>query len=239
MSTPQNPSTRGAKDMYLDSTYLDRNPTWDVEDSAWKARQVHGMLARHRMQPKTVAEIGCGAGEILKQLSLLHPATAFHGYELSPQAYELCRSRASAQVSYFLEDLLDKEACFDVLLCIDVFEHVEDYIGFLRALKPKATHKIFHIPLEITVSSVLRDTMMNARRSVGHLHYFTPRTALATLEDSGYQVVDYCFTPSFDDLPPKSLRSRLARIPRKLLYAASPALMVKLLGGCSLLVLAK
>jgi hypothetical protein len=183
--------------------------------------------------------VGCGAGEILKQLSKKSPSTSLYGYELSPQAFELCKSREDEKVKYFMENLLDKDEHFELLLCIDVFEHVEDYIGFLKQLKQKANNHIFHIPLDITVSSVLRNTMMSARQSVGHLHYFTPETALATLKDSGYEIVDYCFTPSFDDLPSKTLKSKIARLPRKILYAISPKLMVKLLGGCSLLVLTK
>jgi hypothetical protein len=233
------PTTSGAKEIYLDETYLNNNRTWHVEDSPWKAQQINKMLSKHRIDAATVCEIGCGAGEILKQLSTTHPRTVFAGYELSPQAFELCKTRESEKVKYFMTNLLETEDHFDVSLCIDVFEHVEDYIGFLKQLKARSRFHIFHIPLDITVSSVLRNTMMDARHSVGHLHYFTPETALATLKDSGYEIVDYFFTPSFNDLPSRTLKGRLAKLPRKLLYAVSPKLMVRLLGGCSLLVLSK
>lgn len=236
---PVKRTTRVAKDMYLDETYLSQNPTWHVEDSAWKAQQIRKMLSRHSVKLDTVCEVGCGAGEILKQLSAKYPATMFFGYEFSPQAFELCKTRESEKIKYFMENLLDKDNRFDVLLCIDVFEHIEDYIGFLKQLKSKASVHIFHIPLDISVSSVLRNAMMSARESAGHLHYFTPETALATLKDSGYEVVDYFFTPSFDGLPLKMLKSKLAKLPRKILYSISPGLMVKLLGGGSLLVLTK
>src|SRR3569833_2547256 len=214
--------TRGSKNIYLDETYLSINPTRHVEDPTWKAQQIDKMLSMNNINATTVCEVGCGAGEILKQLSAKHPTTMFFGYELSPQAFELCKTRESEKVKYFMKNLLDTEDRFDVLLCIDVFEHVEDYIGFLKQLKPKSNFQIYHIPLDITVSSVLRNTMMNARHSVGHLHYFTPETALATLKDSGYEIVDYFFTPSFDDLPSKTIKGKLAKLPRKLLYALAP-----------------
>lgn len=240
MSTSQvKPTTRDAKDIYLDETYLDKNPTWHVEDSPWKAQQIQKMLRKHDIVVDTICEVGCGAGEILRQLSLERPKTMFFGYELSPQAFELCKARGSARVKFFLQNILEQDAHFDVLLCIDVFEHVEDYMGFLRSLKSKATYQVFHIPLDITVASVLRKTIVRARRSVGHLHYFTAETALATLRDCGYEVVDYFFTPSFNDLPAKTRNNNIARLPRKFLYAISPRLMVTLLGGCSLLVLTK
>jgi len=233
-TTPHTPTT-----MYTDGEYLKNNTNWHVEDSAWKATQIVKMLSKHNIDVNEICEVGCGAGEILNQLSQKYPNTKFSGYELSPQAFELCKTRESERVSYYMENLLNKEDIFDILLCIDVFEHVEDYIGFLKQIKYKAKFHIFHIPLDITVLSVLRNSMMWARKSVGHLHYFTPETALATLNDSGYEIVDYFFTPSFDELPSKTVKSKLAKLPRKILYSISPKLMVKILGGCSLLVLTK
>lgn len=225
------------KKIYLDNTYLNCNPTWHVEDSIWKAQQIQKMLSKNNINADTICEIGCGAGEILNQLSVKNPNTKFYGFEPSPQAYELCRTKESNRIKFYNDDLLRKEIQFDVLLCIDVFEHVEDYIGFLKQLKPRATQHIFHIPLEITLSSLFSNTMINARQNVGHLHYFTPETALATLKDNGYEIVDYYYTPFFELLPRNSIRTKLKILPRKLLYSISPKLMAKLLLGLSLLVL--
>jgi hypothetical protein len=76
-------------------------------------------------------------------------------------------------------------AHFDIVMAIDVFEHVEDYFGFLRKLRGKAEYKIFHIPLELSVQSVLRSSIIiEGRKSVGHIHYFTKETALETLKDT-------------------------------------------------------
>jgi hypothetical protein len=75
-----------------------------------------------------------------------------------------------------------------------VFEHVPDYIGFLEKCKPLAKYKIYHIPLDIHVSSVLRGSFVNARYSVGHLHYFSEESALATLKDTGHEIVDCFYT---------------------------------------------
>jgi predicted RNA methylase len=227
------------KNIYESGEYLEKNSTWHVEDSLWKAHQIHSILSKNKIESKTICEVGCGAGEILKQLSCKLLSVDFCGYELSPQAYELCKTRETKKVQYKNINIFDDNIFFDTLLCIDVFEHVENYIGFIKALKKKADYKIFHIPLDISVLSVLRDAQITARHNVGHLHYFTQATALATLTDAGYKIIDSAFTTSFKDLPSKSVKSKIAKIPRKILYAISPKLMVKLLGGCSLIVLAK
>jgi len=81
--------------------------------------------------------------------------------------------------------------------------------------------------------------MIAGRNDYGHLHYFTKETALATLQDTGYSIVDWCFTPYFDELHSKTLKNKIGQLPRKILKMISPELQVKLLGGSSLLVLAK
>jgi hypothetical protein len=229
----------GENSIYEDGSYLDKNPTWDVEDAPWKAVQVRRILERNGIRPSSVCEVGCGVGEIIRQLSLSMTEAKFVGYEVSPQAFALCESRRSERVDFRFGNLLAEDVHFDCALCIDVIEHVEDYIGFVRSLKQRATYKVFHIPLEVSISSVLRDAVMAARAQVGHLHYFTRETALATLRDVGYEIIDECYTASFLDMPGRTVRENLARLPRKALYALSPDLLVKTIGGCSLLVLAK
>ena len=180
------------QNIYTDGKYFNNNPTWGVEDSPWKAEQILKIINRNSLQPTSIAEIGCGAGEILYNLSSSLSTVSFYGYEISPQAFSLTETRKKNNIRFYLDNLIDKsEVYFDVVLCIDVFEHVEDYLGFLKQLKLKGKNHIFHIPLDISISSVLRSQpILNGRKTVGHLHYFTKETALATLEDAGYEIID-------------------------------------------------
>lgn len=226
-------------DRYTDGRYLQANSNWHENDSIWKAGKINAMLQRNNIVSKTVCEIGCGAGEILKQLSIWMPKSNFYGFEPSPQAYEICRKKQNETVKYECKDITQIHSNFDVLLCIDVFEHVEDYMGFVRSLKSIAHHKIFHIPIDLSVLAVLRNSMLDQRKSVGHLHYFTKETALATLIDCGHEIVDFAFTPYLLELPPQSMKAKLARFPCQMLYSIAPEFTVKMLGVSSLLVLTK
>jgi hypothetical protein len=50
--------------------------------------------------------------------------------------------------------------------------------------------------LDLSVQAVLRKNGLLLRRDHhAHLHYFTKETALRTLTDVGYQLVDYFYTP--------------------------------------------
>ena len=126
------------------------------------------------------------------------------------------------------------------MMAIDVFEHVEDYFGFLRDLKETAEHKIFHIPLDLSVQSVLRSSpLIKSRKSVGHIHYFSKETALETLKDTGYQIIDYFYTSGTLELPNRGWKASLLRTPRKIAFAISRDQAARIFGGFSLLVLAK
>ncbi|WP_271782599.1 class I SAM-dependent methyltransferase [Aquimarina algiphila] len=222
------------------SEYLKNNPTWHIEGSPWKAKQILKMLNRNPIDPKSIAEVGCGAGEILNQLHLSMPEDViFSGYDISIDAINIARQREKDRLEFKYEDFVETNKKFDLLLMIDVFEHVNDYLGFLKMCKDKAEHTIFHIPLDISVIRILKNELISSRKSVGHLHHFMKETAIATLEDCGYEIIDFFYTTSFMDFPRKTISSKITYFPKKIMYKANKDLAVKLLGGCSLLVLAK
>ncbi len=74
-------ATYDASDIYYDGQYLQNNAGWHAEDSPWKARQIDKILAHNNIAPQLIAEVGCGAGEILKELSINYPKANFVGYE--------------------------------------------------------------------------------------------------------------------------------------------------------------
>jgi hypothetical protein len=228
--------------MYQSGEYLDKNPRWHAADSPWKAAQILKMIRKQNLNPATVCEVGCGAGEILNRLHAELPATNFFGYEVSPQAYEICSAKTKERLQFRLGDLLETEERFDLLLCIDVFEHVPDYLSFLERLRGRASRFIFHIPLDLSALSLLRPArLMKTRYGVGHLHMFTAETALAVLKDTGYETLDSFFTAGGLELEKnqKRLRTVLANLPRRVLGKFSPRLAARILGGYSLLVFAK
>jgi SAM-dependent methyltransferase len=231
-----------AKSMYEDGAYFERNPTWHQEDSPWKAEQVRKILAKHSIIPSTICEIGCGAGEVLSCLAKEYGDRVMaSGYEISPQAFDICREKERANVHFLLADAFaEGQPTFDVVMAIDVFEHVEDYFGFLRKCRAKGVYKVFHIPLELSVQTVLRGSpILKSRASVGHIHYFTKETALASLNDTGYEVVDYVYTSGALGLPNRGWKADLLRLPRRIFFGFHQDLAVRVLGGFSLLVLAR
>jgi 2-polyprenyl-3-methyl-5-hydroxy-6-metoxy-1,4-benzoquinol methylase len=227
--------------IYTGGEYASSHPTYHVEDSAWKANQILKMLQRRLLAPKFVCEVGCGAGEILRQLQQHLPTVElFDGYDISPQAIELSRTRANSRLQFFCKDFLAADTRhYDLLLCMDVFEHVEDYLGFLRKLRARAQYKMFHIPLDLSAQAVLRGSpIAEAKAAHGHIHYFTKDTALAALSYADYEIVDWMYTGAGVEKSYGWL-NLLARYPRVLLSRICPDALVRAMGGYSVLALTK
>lgn len=226
-------------DVYKDGTYLRLNPGWHAEDSAWKVAKIAQIIDRNRLKPKTIAEVGCGTGQNLHKLSKIYPGTEFYGFDVSQVVSELWDT-SSPHVHLSLADFSQQKERYDILLVIDVVEHIEDYIGFLRSIRPRADHFVFHIPIEMTAQQVLRDIQLHTRATYGHIHYFSKATAIAALEDAGYRVIDSFYTDTSVQYAShhRNRRMQAMNVLRKLLYSFRPDLTVRLLGGYELMVLA-
>lgn len=226
-------------DIYTDGTYLERSGgTWHLQDSPLKASWIARMLARHPgTRLETVCEIGCGAGGILSELQKALPQNVrFTGYEISPQAHALSERFAGPRCRFVLGDAFADSLLYDLVLVMDVVEHVEDSFAFLRQVRGKGRLKLYHVPLEVHVSAALRG--VHCWDSAGHLHLFTKETALKALEHTGHRVLDWMLTEGAV-AKPGYLRTRLANALRRPIAFFSPLLASRLLGGYSILILAE
>ncbi len=228
-------------DRYKDGAYLKQHPGWHREHSDWKAAQIQAILARNAVVPRTVVEVGCGAGGILSALQReLDSAVEFTGYEIAPEALKLAEPLGNERLRFVLGDFATAApvATADVLLAIDVAEHVGDYLGFLAALRLRARAHVFHLPLDLSLLSSVQPQRLDWNfESVGHLHYFTAETALRALRNAGYTVADWTLTCVELDLPPPAGQQQRLRLMRRLGRRISPAWTSRLLGGFSLLAL--
>ena len=56
---------------------------------------------------------------------------------------KLAKSRANEKLQFRLADFLEEDSNFDLILVLDVIEHLEDYFRFLRRLTARSHYKIF------------------------------------------------------------------------------------------------
>jgi len=228
---------------YLSGEYLSHNPTWDEADSPWKAALIMNMLRRHHIVPRTVCEVGCGAGGILAALrDYLGPACHLVGYDIAPALEDFWVKHTPKQVTFILGDFLamESDVCYDLLLMMDLLEHLENPFDFLRRVLSRANWFVLHIPLDLHVQGVIRNTpLLRAHHQTGHLHYWNKDLAFMMLKECGLEVIEWEYTAGAIELPAPSRWREIARWPRRFFFAIAPDWTARTLGGFSLLVLAK
>src|SRR6266481_2541849 len=215
---------------FLTGEYLQKVPLWHTEDSPWKAKGILRMLRHNRLTPRIIGEVGCGTGEVLRQLQLqMDHECRFFGYDISPQAIEISRSRENESLQCQLADVCKENgAHFDLLLVLDVLEHQENYFSFLRDIRPLAPYKLFHTVMELSARSLIqKDGLTKRRRVLEDLHFFTKDTALQALLDENYEILHWFYAPR-SIYRSSRMAEKIRQLPRALCFTFHKDFAVRL-----------
>lgn len=224
--------------IYQDGTYASKNSAFGDDNAEHKIANALKACRDFKIPHQTIAEVGCGGGAIIRGVAEALAAKSAVGYEPMPEAYEVARTRETAQVS-FLNQSVGPESSgnYDLVLCFDVFEHIEDYFSFLRNLRGIGKNFLFHIPLDMNAQMVARgEPIRRVRDQVGHIQYFSKDSAIATLTECGYSIRRNFYTFGGDGSYMGGLAYRLMRYPRIVSFKLNQDLAVRILGGFSLMV---
>jgi len=229
------------KDIYNDSSYFANNPTWHEEDAAFKVANILKVLDGNLSDFNAVCEVGCGSGAILVQMSKHFPKTSsWTGYDISQNAIDIANKKTSSKLNFKLKEItLEDEAVnYDLMLVIDVIEHLENYFSFLDAIVSRSQYFVLHIPLDMSLWSLLREgILIESKNRVGHIHNFTEDFIKSILQDHGFHIIKQIYTEPISKA--ENGKQHLVNFIRKTLHLISPRLSSKIVGGYSIMLLAK
>jgi SAM-dependent methyltransferase len=134
-------------------------------------------------QPADILDAGCGSGRNLLELA---PFGRLTGLEPSHASAEVARSRGVGEVvESGLERMPFEHGSFDLAVCLDVIEHVEDDVGALRELRRvvRATGRLL-----LTVPAYQALWSSHDVRNHHHRRY-NRRMLLARTTEAGWRAV--------------------------------------------------
>jgi hypothetical protein len=224
---------------YTGTEYADNNPTWDIEDTRWKASKITSIIQASDIEPSSICEIGCGSGGILAGLRESFPACKLSGYDIAPSAARFWPQWEGLDIRLETGNFLTEDhEHYDLLLLIDVLEHLADPHAFLNEIRGRSKYLVVHFPLDLSALSVVRESpLLYVRRKVGHIHYFTKNLALELLKECGYRCIDTRYTQAYSSAPQRGIAARMFSLLRALIFLVNKDAGVRLLGGETLMVL--
>lgn len=192
----------------------------------WHVKKAIRKFSSERGETVSVLDAGSGFGQYSYRLWRMRPDWKIHGVDVKQEQIDDCnnffkKAGASGAVSFSYADLtmFESEAEYDLILSVDVMEHIEDdravFAGFYRALRPGG-RLIISTPSD---------------RGGSDVHHDHDESFIDEHVRDGYSIDDITFKlreAGFDTIIPKYTYGR----PGKISWKLSMKIPVKLL-NCS------
>ena len=153
-----------------------------------------------KVLPKTyskVLEIGCGHGFFRDNLNTEHE---YWGVELDADAAQAAHGRLDKVLTGVYDSVQQDlpDAYFDLVICNDVIEHMDDYEKFLREIQTKLTKNanlVVSLPNVRFLPNLFELIVLKDWRYRGagildktHLRFFTRKSIIRTLGQTGWSI---------------------------------------------------
>jgi len=231
--------------MYSEGTYFE-NPNRHSEDADYKVGAIKsvlfGYLKQNKIKVSSYADIGCGAGVIVKKISIelekeFNRLEKIKGFDISPHVNNIV---TDGRIKFENADFTKISEKFDLVTLNDVFEHVPNTIDFLKEVGKRAEYVVMHIPLEDCLLVNLRALQNKKIVSPGHLLFLDINSALNLITYSGLKIEIFQYSKTSLSAPSnnRTILQKIAKPFKWVIMNVNPYLYSKIFGA-SLIVVAK
>lgn len=173
------------------------NATREQYDQLWSGTwgdmQRFGPVHRHqteeilslirKLEVRTVLDVGCGSGDNLAALSQAMPQLELYGADVSPEALMLAAQRApGADLRELDVQCGTTGECFDLVMAIQVIEHLPDDRSALRNMALMAKQWV--------LVTTMRGRMRPSEKSIGHFRNYSDSELREKATAAGLEIVD-------------------------------------------------
>jgi ubiquinone/menaquinone biosynthesis C-methylase UbiE len=221
--------------IYYSGEYIRKNPTLDVEDTPWKLKKIIPLLDKFISQTSLtkvkILDVGGGAGLFLKGISdylrTKNINVEQYALDLSAEMLQIQKENNADIKSVFvgsIEKTSFKDKEVDLVLMIDVLEHVPDTAAALKELSRISKYVIFKVPLENNLYYNILNLIKLGRlrldifQKVGHLHFYTFRKLRRQLEVHLGSILHFSVTNEFSHLLSRGYHRRI-NIKEKIVFS--------------------
>jgi 2-polyprenyl-3-methyl-5-hydroxy-6-metoxy-1,4-benzoquinol methylase/ribosomal protein S27E len=163
-----------------------------------KAQLIKSIIAKNKIVPSTLLEVGAGYGTLCEELAALNIFKEIFAMEPSIYLSEVCRRKGLSVIESTIEKMdIKYEAKFDFAVSLELFEHLFSVDLFLEAVSKALRPEGYFIFSTLSGTGwdilVLREHS-NSISPPHHINFLNPRSVELLAERNGWRVVDL-FTP--------------------------------------------
>ena len=147
----------------------------------------------HRCRPKALLDLGCGTGEMIRQLREQHPNMILCGLDLSPEMIRIAKGKEIPDVNFCVGDaefLPYADQSFDTVLCMQSFHHYPNPEGVLeevyRVLRPGGRFLLYDMYVKNRWMRALENRFLLKWLHMGDVHTYGRAEICRLLEDQGF-----------------------------------------------------
>jgi len=185
-----------------------------------------------------ILEVGCGNGAFLwpfsETVAKLGVRPHFEGIDIADNAISEARQTSGANPPAFTCTTLDAyDSSHDIVLLIDVVEHVPCPLDFLTSVRRLAPLMFLHLPIEHSFLHLLTGRPTASYQAYRHIHFFSLETARLLIEDAGWRIrhIRHSAADPATLRLPASMFLQIGRFARYLAYKAMPLCTALAAGG--------
>ena len=188
-----------ATQLYTTGEYGIQHSDWHLADAPNKVKDISAalksLIERTRKPNLKIADIGSGVGGVLHEtIKLLN-----HNYpniEITGIGFEIASTAIETSRKIFPElDIRQKafdhtDGRFDLVMFIDVLEHLENPWEILRIAKDSSEYMIIRQPLLENFSTFRHQNYQNQREHWGHIAYFNYHSFMDMTQSIGWEPIN-------------------------------------------------
>jgi SAM-dependent methyltransferase len=146
-------------------------------------RRIFGKMIKQipQVDISTAADIGCGEGSNLLYLQKKFPGARLFGFDISHAAIEKARCRVKAKFSVLDIEKEYPPENFDIIICSDVLEHVNDDASAIK--------NIYRATKKYALIASVQGRMRKSERSIGHVRNYGYGELKSKLESVGFRTL--------------------------------------------------
>lgn len=209
---------KNIKNFYKLDKYLLKNPSLHEEDFPWKVSKILPLVDKMMVDFKgnivVILDVGGGSGLILASISNYikkrhHKKVIKYALDLSPGMLDIQKNN-NLDIKFLLNEdikktsLKDKEV--DLVLMIDVLEHIINPPKALKEISRISKYSIFKVPLEHNINFKLINYLGRGGlrkkliKSIGHVNVYDNVSLKKQISDHSNKILLFFYTNVFDYL---------------------------------------